>query len=188
MNPPGQPITGAAALPASRASSPPEHTATTWAPAAMAAAVASSVSSVPPEYDTAKNRVCGPTNRGARYCLRTVTGTARSWEPAVASTSPEMPEPPIPQTATLVIPGPGEAAQVDRRGRRQRLGELLGQGGDGLGETAGCRSRRAFRVSGVKVGAMPSVLGPGEERLGVARRERTVASSSSMTGMSSRIS
>src|ERR1041385_3569728 len=106
MKPGGQPTTGAPALPASRASSPPAHTAITCAPAARAAAVASSVSSVPPEYDTAKNNVPGPTNRGARYCLSTVTGTVGWWEPAVASTSPEMPDPPMPQTATLVIPAP----------------------------------------------------------------------------------
>jgi hypothetical protein len=99
MNPGGQPMTGAPAFAAREASSPPEQTATTWAPASNAEAVASSVSSVPPEYDMAKNSVPGPTKRGTRYCLSTVTGTVRSWEPAVASTSPEMPEPPIPATA-----------------------------------------------------------------------------------------
>jgi hypothetical protein len=104
MKPGGQPITGAPAFPASDANSPPDETATTWAPADSAAAVASRVSSVPPEYDMAKNRVPGPTNRGIRYCFRTVTGTVRSCDPAVASTSPEIPEPPMPATAMLVIP------------------------------------------------------------------------------------
>src|SRR5436305_150670 len=35
----------------------------------------------------AKNSVEGPTNRGARYCFSTVTGTVNSGEPAVARTS-----------------------------------------------------------------------------------------------------
>ena len=145
MKPGGQPITGAPALPARRASSPPDDTATTCAPAASAAAVASSVSSVPPEYDMAKNSVPGPTNRGARYCLSTVTGTVRSWEPAVASTSPEMPEPPIPQTATLVIAAPATARQVDRSGRRPALRRTVRAEWRRPRRSRGCRSRQAFR-------------------------------------------
>src|SRR5688572_6672906 len=138
----------------------------------MAAAVASSVSSVPPEYDMAKNSVPGPTKRGARYCFSTVTGTVRSWEPAVASTSPEMPEPPIPQTAMLVIAAPERAprstapavdsASVNWSGRvatastKPRVSITTGlsrrtAGGEGRGDAL--------------------FLHPGEERLGVASRE-----------------
>ena len=41
--------------------------------------------------------------------MSTVTGTARSWEPATARTSPEIPEPPMPPTTTLVMAGPDRA-------------------------------------------------------------------------------
>ena len=59
----------------------------------------------------AKNSVEGPTNRAARYCFSTVTGTANSGEPAVARTSPEIPDPPIPQTAMLVNPLPDKGSR-----------------------------------------------------------------------------
>ena len=56
------------------ASAPPLEIVTTVPPASSAPCVIESVSSVLPEYETAKTSVCGPTNAGVRYCFRTVTG------------------------------------------------------------------------------------------------------------------
>ncbi len=48
-----------------RASSPPSDRHTMRAPASAAPIAASTVSSVPPEYDTAKHSVVSPVNEGA---------------------------------------------------------------------------------------------------------------------------
>src|SRR5690348_6903118 len=77
---------------------PGNPTATTWAPACNAPAVIDSVSSVSPEYDNANTSVCGPTNAGVRYCFSTVTGTGSDPLATDASTSPAIPDPPMPST------------------------------------------------------------------------------------------
>ena len=65
-----------------------------------------SVSSVSPEYETANASVSGPTNAGVRICFSTVTGTGSSSLNAAATTSPEIPEPPMPSTTMLRIESP----------------------------------------------------------------------------------
>ena len=83
------------------ATAPPPAIATTWAPASSAPVVIETVSSVPPEYETANTNVCGPTNAGVRYCFSTVTGTGSDPLATDARTSPEIPEPPMPSTTML---------------------------------------------------------------------------------------
>src|SRR5689334_802649 len=83
------------------ASVPRLPTATTWAPARCAPAAIDSVSSVSPEYESANTRLCGPTNAGVRYCLSTDTGTGSEPLATAASTSPAIPDPPMPSTTTL---------------------------------------------------------------------------------------
>src|SRR6478672_2555920 len=85
----------------SSASAPPRPTATTCAPAWRAPAAIDRVSSVSPEYDSANTRLCGPTNAGVRYCLSTVTGTGSEPFATAASTSPAMPDPPMPSRTML---------------------------------------------------------------------------------------
>jgi hypothetical protein len=79
-----------------------------FAPASAADRAIDTVSSVSPEYDTANARVSDPTKAGTRICFSTVTGTGTSSLNAAATTSPEIPDPPIPSTTTLrMSPAPG---------------------------------------------------------------------------------
>ncbi len=83
------------------ASSPPPVTVTTVAPASSAPRAIDTVSSVLPEYESANASVPGPTNRGVRICLSTETGTGSPPLATVATTSPAIPEPPIPSITML---------------------------------------------------------------------------------------
>jgi hypothetical protein len=73
---------------------------TRCAPASSAPSAIESVSSVLPEYETANTRVRGPTKPGVRYCFSTMLGTGTEPLPTVVTTSPTIPEPPIPQKTT----------------------------------------------------------------------------------------
>src|SRR5690348_8783803 len=88
---------------ASCASAPPRETATSFAPLPTALVAMETVSSVSPEYDTANASVRGPTNAGVRICFSTVIGTGTSSLNAADTTSPEIPEPPMPSTTMLRI-------------------------------------------------------------------------------------
>ena len=106
MNPSGH---GRCSAPASRATSarrPPHEIATSCAPRSTALDAIDTVSSVSPEYDTAIASVSGPTNAGVRICFSTVIGTGSSSLNAAATTSPEIPEPPMPSTTMLRIVSP----------------------------------------------------------------------------------
>src|SRR4051812_3687003 len=70
----------------------------TGAPASIAPRVIDTVSSVSPEYDSANASVPGPTNAGVRICFSTETGTGSTPLATVATTSPAIPEPPMPSS------------------------------------------------------------------------------------------
>ena len=69
----------------------------------------------------------GPTNAGVRYCFSTTIGIGSVAVPTVTSTSPTMPEPPIPSTTMLSkSEASGSSDSVDARGGLVRGGQLLG--------------------------------------------------------------
>ena len=91
---------------ATPARSPPHEIATSCAPRSTALDAIETVSSVLPEYDTAIASVSGPTNAGVRICFSTVIGTGSSSLNAAATTSPVIPEPPMPSTTMFRIVSP----------------------------------------------------------------------------------
>ena len=139
-----------------------------------------------PSTTRANTSVCGPTNAGVRYCLSTVTGTGSAPLATAASTSPAMPDPPMPSTTML----------RDVVGRRERGGRpvaasarpaLVSARRVELLRAASARPRsRKLRASSLgrrrdrpsrhasKVGRMPSASACATQPLvlGVARRSR----------------
>ena len=85
-----------------RVNSPPPLTMTTLAPWTAASLVASTVSSVLPEKETANTSVPSPTKAGSSYDLATTTGTGMNGPATAATMSPAMPLPPMPSTTTDV--------------------------------------------------------------------------------------
>ena len=135
-----------------------------------------SVSSVPPEYDSANTSVRGPTNAGVRYCLSTVTGTGSV---AVRDRREHVARDPRPAHAEHddVVDRRRPAGRSDgptsRPRPRARRRELLRQARDRVEETRGNRrwrhgrSRLERRADAVGLGLREQAL-----VLGVARRSR----------------
>ena len=105
---------------------------TTRAPRRSASSVADSVSSVPPEQDTATTRSIGPTQPGSGGPGAPPRAPGRSGPATAVATSAAIPEPPIPVTTTRARPVAGQSpASVSALDQDQRLPHLGAGRGDG---------------------------------------------------------